>query len=69
METPNGVGAIKLTVTMDQVTGQVKVDGPIDNPILAFGLLEIARQAVHKFQEEKAKNFRIIPMVGALPRM
>jgi uncharacterized protein YfeS len=69
VEIANGAGAIKLTITMDQATGQIKVDGPIDNAILAFGLLEIARQAVQSHHAQKASQQRIIPMTAALPRM
>ncbi len=47
--------AVELKITMDD-TGNVGVNGPIDNLILCYGLLEIARQSVQKHHDTKASN-------------
>ncbi len=45
--------AVELKITMDDA-GNVGVNGPIENLILVYGLLEIARQSVQKHQESKS---------------
>jgi hypothetical protein len=57
---------IVLTITLDQVTGQVQANGPIGNPMLCFGMMEMAKHAIMKYAEEQAKGQRIVP-AKALP--
>lgn len=57
---------VTLVITMDQLTGQVNVTGPIQNTILCMGMIEMAKHALHKFADEQAKGNRIIP-VSAMP--
>lgn len=54
---------IQLIVTMTD-TGQVGVQGPIDNPILCYGLLEIARQSIQAHIQKKGENL-IQPVHGS----
>jgi hypothetical protein len=46
---------VTLTITIDTMTGQVNVNGPINDRLLCFGLLEMAKEAInaHKVQQEK----------------
>jgi hypothetical protein len=56
-----GVPPIRLEIVLDQTTGQIAVNGPINNPIFCYGLLEKARQAIANFEIEQAKQQRIVP--------
>jgi hypothetical protein len=58
-QTPSTV--LTLTITFDQTTGQVGVNGPIQNPLLCMGMMEMAKHAIHKFKDESAKGQRIVP--------
>jgi hypothetical protein len=42
----------ELVISMDE-TGNVSVNGPIENKIVCYGMLEVARQAVEKFEPKK----------------
>jgi hypothetical protein len=57
---------LTLAITFDQTTGQVGVNGPIQNPLLCMGMMEMAKNAIHKFADETAKGQRIVPAT-ALP--
>lgn len=52
---------LTLTITHDPTTGAVQVNGPIQNPLLCMGMLEMAKQAIHNFAAEQAKGQRIVP--------
>lgn len=55
---------IELLIALDD-TGQVQVTGPIDQTLLCYGLLEIARDVI---AEHKAKAQRLVqPAIGTLP--
>jgi hypothetical protein len=41
---------VRMVIDFDPHTGQVQVHGPIDNKLLALGLLELARKAVWEFK-------------------
>jgi hypothetical protein len=58
-QTPNAT--LVLSITLDQGTGAVQVNGPIQNPMLCMGMLEMAKQAIHDFAKEQARGQRIIP--------
>lgn len=60
------VGTIALTITLDQTTGQVNVNGPIDNGLLCYGLLEAAKDAIRQYAAQKASGQRIVP-AGTIP--
>ena len=38
---------IKLVITLDRQTGQVNVNGPINDRLLCFGLIELAKEAIN----------------------
>ncbi len=46
---------IQVTITMDD-NGQVNVNGPLDNRVLLYGLLETAKDVVQKFNEDNARR-------------
>ena len=52
---------VELKITFDQLTGQVQVNGPIQNLVLCMGMMEMAKQALHEFAKEQAKGQRIVP--------
>lgn len=41
-----------LTITFDQITGQVGVNGPIQSPLISYGMMECAKQAIAKLAEQ-----------------
>lgn len=53
---------VELKIMMDE-TGNVGVSGPIENLILCYGLLEIARQSIQK-NHETAANRLVQPANG-----
>ena len=40
---------IKIEITMEE-NGQILVTGPLQDKILMFGILEVARQIVHSYK-------------------
>ena len=36
-----------IIISMDEATGQVKMDAPLDKKLLCLGLLELAKNMVH----------------------
>lgn len=48
-----------MTITLDQTTGQVQVSGPIGNPMLCMGMIEMAKVAIHDYA--KANRGVIVP--------
>jgi hypothetical protein len=49
---------IKVEILFDETTGAVNINGPIDNPILIYGLLEIAKDICRKHVSEKTAIIR-----------
>ena len=47
---------IQLIITMDD-SGSVGVNGPLQNPLLCYGLLEMAKVAIHDHTQQ---NQRIV---------
>lgn len=54
---------ITMTIQFDPTTGAVKVDGPIDNKMLAYAILEIARDCVKDHNAARAKS-PIVPVAA-----
>jgi len=52
---------ISLTILFDQMTGEVKVNGPVDNTLLCYGMLESGKDAIRQHAIQKAMNQRIVP--------
>jgi hypothetical protein len=56
---------IRMVIDFDERNGQVTVNGPIDNKLLALGLLELARKAVWEFDPTKQAGIllaRVVPV-------
>lgn len=47
-----------LTITMDD-KGQVTVNGPLDNLVMCYGLLEIAKDTLRTRATEKARAVQL----------
>ncbi len=44
----------RLTVTLDTATNQVNVEGPLEQRLLCFGLLEEAKKVISEFVPKQA---------------
>lgn len=55
---------IQLIVTLDQVTGAVNVQGPVQNLLLCYGLLEAAKDSCREFIRQQSTDRRIVPAQG-----
>lgn len=43
------MGKLMLTITLEE-DGRIEVTGPIDNKVLCYGMLELARQTVQAYE-------------------
>lgn len=63
------LGEMQLIIAIN-AAGQPTVSGPIDNPIVAFGMLELAKVIIVKHLEAKEKRVQIpefaLPQAPAL---
>lgn len=57
---------ITLTITMTP-QGQVMVNGPIENKLLCYGLLECARDAIKDYADKAQEHGGLIPITRPLP--
>ena len=56
---------IQLTITV-QDDGRTRVDGPVDDKILCYGLLEAAKDAVRDHVAAKARRVQPVILVPKL---
>jgi hypothetical protein len=60
------MGQIRLEVILDQQTGALTVNGPVGNPMICYGMLEMAKDAIRKMALENAERrvqpATVIPM-------
>ena len=54
---------IELTIRFNQVTGDLSIAGPVENKVMAYGLLEAAKDAI---RENHAAPPKIVPVHGQL---
>lgn len=47
---------IVLTITFDQMTGAVNVQGPVENGLVCYGILEAAKDAIRNLAAQRAQN-------------
>jgi hypothetical protein len=52
---------LTMTITFDQATGQIGVNGPIQNEMISFYMLEKAKDAVKAFTAQQRQDNRITP--------
>ena len=50
----------QLAITMDDA-GQINVNGPIENRVLCYGLLEMAKDAIKAHAEQSKKLIAEVP--------
>lgn len=55
---------IQLTITLDEKTGQLQVSGPIENRMLCYGMMDLAKDVI---REQHAPKPGIVPVHGQLP--
>lgn len=58
---------VELHISYDQATGQINVTGAVDNKLVAYGLLESARDAIYEHHARKAASTKLMPVHGQLP--
>jgi hypothetical protein len=52
---------VEWTIQFETETGNVGIGGPIDNPILVYGVLELAKTALTKHFQSLNEDRRITP--------
>lgn len=58
--------AVEIRITLD-TAGNIRVEGPMEQKIVFFGMLEIAKQTAVKFNEDAAKKVQLAPAGLTLP--
>lgn len=63
MTLPNSVKPVlELKISLDQLSGGISVNGPIDNPLICYAMLELAKDAVRAHNQAKvAKSSIVVP--------
>lgn len=51
---------IRLMIAL--VDGQISIGGPLDDPLLCYGLLEAAKDAIRAHQQRKQQQRRVEPV-------
>ena len=46
---------VTMTITIDD-TGNINVNGPIDNKMVSYGMLEAARDAIYDYHVAKVRS-------------
>lgn len=47
---------VTLTINYNKRTGLVKCDGPVNDPVLCYGMLELAKDVVRMAMMEQARQ-------------
>ena len=60
---------VTMTIYFDTETDAVQVDGPINNRLLAYGMLQLAFEAIMKYgwKDEVKKNQIVVPLGAVGP--
>lgn len=59
---------VELKISFNPATNEVAFSGPLENKLLCYGLLEMARDAVKSFGEKTVAQ-RGLQVVGAMPEI
>lgn len=59
---------IQLAIMFDPTTGALSVNGPIDNLILCFGLLEMAKENLRNHHAKNQARIALVPPGMRLPQ-
>ncbi len=54
--------AVTVTITMDD-SGAVNVNGPLDNRVLLYGLLELAKDTVQRWNDEHERKVQPVTLM------
>jgi hypothetical protein len=49
---PQPSTAVQLVITFDQMTGAINVNGPIQNLVLCYGMLESAKDVIRQYVKD-----------------
>ena len=52
---------VRLEILLDRTTGSVTVNGPVDDAVFCYGLLECAKQSIQHYIAQKSSGSRIVP--------
>lgn len=52
---------IMLRIILDPKTGQVGVDGPMDNKLLCLGMISMAEKIIHDFKIKEKPMVDVVP--------
>lgn len=58
--------ALQLTISVN-TNGSVRVEGPVHEKILCYGMLEAAKDAIKEHHDAIVNGSRIVPAAGPLP--
>jgi hypothetical protein len=53
---------MQLVIELDPATGGLTVNGALDNKLVAYGMLEMAKEAIADFHHNKAKSGLVVPL-------
>lgn len=62
---PNVLQQIQITLTDD---GQVAVNGPLENKMLFYGLIEVAKETCYDYNKQAERRIQPAPMGLVVPR-
>lgn len=64
--TPKPSPIIELRIQFDQSNGNVNVHGPLQNRMLCYGMLEMAREIIYKqgAQQKSKAGSIVVPQIG-----
>lgn len=62
-----GENVIRLVIELDPASGNINVNGPIDNKMLSYGMLECARDAIRDHIQQQAIRNGLVVARGKLP--
>ena len=56
----------RLIISVDPKTGEVNINGPIQDRIFCFGILELAKQAINAHADQQAKRILVAQPIPIL---
>lgn len=57
------VEPIRLVIELNPTTGATNVTGPLGDKLIAYGLLEVARQIIQEYKPEAAAPVAEVPRI------
>lgn len=51
---------LELVIRWNQITGEISVTGPIGNTVVAFGMMEAAKDSIIKFLEKMKSSGGVV---------